>query len=95
MWAQRNHETPKGEICMVTAFVLVKVGTSEHLNFAKSAKEEMSKIKGVKSVYGVFGRYDLMVSVEARDLEELSRIIMDKMRAIPGVMATESLIIGY
>jgi len=65
------------------------------LNFAKSAKEEMSKIKGVKSVYGVFGRYDLMVSVEARDLEELSRIIMDKMRAIPGVMATESLIIGY
>ena len=53
------------------------------------------KIKGVKSVYGVFGRYDLVVNVEAKDLEELSRIIMDKMRAIPGVMETESLIIGY
>lgn len=85
----------KGEIELVTAFVLVKVGTSEHLNFAKSAKDEMLKIKGVKSVYGVFGRYDLVVNVEAKDLEELSRMIMDKMRAIHGVMATESLIIGY
>ena len=85
----------KGECELVTAFVLVKVGTSEHLNFAKSAKEDMMKIKGVKSVYGVFGRYDLLVNVEAKDLEELSRIIMDKMRAIPGVMETESLIIGY
>jgi len=80
---------------MVTAFVLIKVGTSEHLNFAKSAKEDMAKIKGVKNVYGVFGRYDLVVQVEAANLEELSRIIMDKMRAIPGILATESLIIGY
>jgi len=80
---------------MVTAFVLVKVGTSEQLNFAKSAKEDMSKIKGVKHVYNVFGRYDLVVQVEATNLEELSRIIMDKMRAIPGVLSTESLIIGF
>jgi len=82
-------------INVVTAFVLVKVGTSEHLNFAKSAKEELGKISGVKNVYGVFGRYDLVVHVEAANLEELSRMIMDKMRAIPGVLATESLIIGY
>jgi len=80
---------------MVTAFVLVKVGTGEQLNFAKSAKEDMSNIKGVKNVFGVFGRYDLVVQVEATNLEELSRIIMDKMRAIPGVLSTESLIIGF
>jgi len=80
---------------MVTAFILVKVGTSEQLNFAKSAKEDMAKIKGVKNIYGVFGRYDLVIQVEAASLEELSRIIMDKMRAVPGVLSTESLIIGY
>lgn len=84
-----------GETSMVTAFVLVKVGTSEQLNFAKSAKENMAKIKGVKNVYGVFGRYDLVIHVDVTDLEELSRTIMDKMRAIPGVQATESLIIGF
>jgi len=80
---------------MVTAFILVKVGTGEQLNFAKSAKEEMSKIKGVAKVYGVFGRYDLVVQIEASTLEELSRIIMDKMRALPGVLSTESLVVGF
>jgi len=80
---------------MVTAFILVKVGTGEQLNFAKSAKEAMEKISGVKKVHGVFGRYDLIVQVEAPTLEELSRIITDKMRAIPGVLSTESLIIGF
>jgi len=80
---------------MVTAFILVKVGSGEQLNFAKSAKEEMSKIKGVTKIYGVFGRYDLLLQLEASSLEELSRIIMDKIRPISGVLSTESLIVGF
>jgi len=80
---------------LVTAFILIKVGSGEQLNFAKSAKEEISKIKGVKKIYGVFGRYDLLAQVEAPDLEELSRIVMDKMRAINGVLSTESLVVGF
>ena len=79
---------------MVTAFILVKVGTGEQLNFIKSVKEEISKIKGVTKVYGVFGRYDLLVQVEAASLDELSRMVIDKMRAISGVLSTESLIVG-
>jgi len=79
---------------MVTAFVLVKVGTSEQLNFVKTVKEDVSKIRGVKNVYSVFGRYDLVVQVDASNLEELSRTIIDKMRAIPGVLSTESLIMS-
>jgi DNA-binding Lrp family transcriptional regulator len=85
----------KEESIMVTAFILVKVGTGEQLNFVKSVKEEVSKIKGVAKVYGVFGRYDLLAQVEASSLEELSRIIIDKMRAINGVLSTESLVVGY
>jgi DNA-binding Lrp family transcriptional regulator len=80
---------------MIEAFVLIKVGTSEHLNFAKTAKEEIARIDGVIEVFGVFGRYDLVAHVKAQDLEGLSRTIMDKLRSIPGVLATESLIIGY
>jgi DNA-binding Lrp family transcriptional regulator len=79
---------------MVTAFILVKVGTGEQLNFVKSVKEEISKIKGVAKVYGVFGRYDLLVQVEATALEDLSRTVIDKVRAINGVLSTESLIVG-
>jgi len=78
---------------MVTAFVLIKVGTSEQLNFAKIAKEEISKIKGVKKVYGVFGRYDLLAQVETSTFDELSGVVIDKIRAISGVLSTESLIV--
>ena len=79
---------------MVTAFILVKVGTGEQLNFIRSVREEISKIKGVTKVHGVFGRYDLLVQVEAASLDELSRMVIDKMRAIGGVLSTESLIVG-
>jgi len=80
---------------MTEAFVLIKVGTGEQLNFAKTAKEEIAKIEGVVNVYGVFGRYDLIAHIQAQTLEGLTRIIMDKIRSITGVLATESLIIGY
>jgi len=85
----------KEESMLVTAFVLIKVGTGEQLNFVKSAKEEISKIKGVMKIYGVFGRFDLIAQVEAPTLEELSRIITDKMRAVNGVLSTEALVVGY
>ncbi len=80
---------------MVTAFILVKVGSGEQLNFVKSVKDEICKIKGVQKVHGVFGRYDLLVEAQATTLEELSRIVIDKMRAINGVLSTESLVVGY
>jgi len=80
---------------MATAFILIKVGSGEQLNFAKSAKEEISKIKGVVKVHGVFGRYDLIAQVDAPTLEELSRIITDKIRGINGVLSTESLVVGF
>jgi DNA-binding Lrp family transcriptional regulator len=80
---------------LVEAFVLIKVGTSEHLNFAKTAKEEIAKIEGVIKVFGVFGRYDLVAHVQTQNLESLSRVIMDKLRSVPGIVATESLVIGY
>jgi len=31
---------------MASAFVLIRVGTGEYLDFAKSAKEKIGKIKG-------------------------------------------------
>ena len=80
---------------MVNAFILVTVGTSEQLNAAKAAREALLRVKGVKNVYGVFGRFDFVVFVETGGLEELSRIVLDNIRAIPGVLSTESLVVGY
>jgi len=77
---------------VVTAFVMIGVGTGEHLDFERTVKEEIKKVEGVKKVHGVFGRYDLIAQVEAPSLEELSRIA-DKIKAIAGVLSTESLIV--
>lgn len=71
---------------------MVRVGTGEHLDFEKTVKEKIRKIEGVKTVYSVFGRYDLIAQVETLALEELSHIA-DKIRAIDGVLTTESLIV--
>jgi len=80
---------------MVIAFVLIRVGTGEQLNIAKLVKEKISKIEGVVKVYGVYGRYDVVAQVETPTLEELGRVIVDKVRAIDGVLSTETLIVGF
>jgi len=80
---------------MVEAFVLVRVGSSEALNFMKTVREEISRIKGVKEIYGVFGRYDLLVKVETKSLEDLGNLVTDKIRGIEGVLTSETLVIGF
>jgi len=80
---------------MVEAFVLIRVGSSEALNFIKTVREEISRIKGVKDIYGVFGRYDFVVRVETKTLEDLGNLVTDKIRGINGVLTTETLLIGF
>jgi DNA-binding Lrp family transcriptional regulator len=80
---------------MVEALVLVRVGSSEAANFMKTVKQEIGKVKGVKKVYGIFGRYDFAVMVEARTDEEMGNLVTDCIRGIKGVTYTETLVIGF
>jgi DNA-binding Lrp family transcriptional regulator len=80
---------------MVESFVLVRVGTSEAMNLTKTIREVLSKTKGVKDVYGVFGRWDFLIKVETKTLEDLGKLVTDTIRGINGVVSTETLIIGF
>lgn len=80
---------------MVEAFVLIRLGTSESLNFMKTIKDEVRGIEGVEEVYGVFGRYDLIARVETKALEDLGNLVNDKIRGIDGVLTTETLVIVF
>lgn len=80
---------------MVEALVLVRVGSSETLNLMKTVKEQICKIRGVKEVYGVFGRYDFAVIVETKTTEELGNLVTDCIRGINGIVYTETLVIGF
>jgi DNA-binding Lrp family transcriptional regulator len=77
---------------MMRAFITVKIGSSEHLGCLKTIKEEIEKIPGVTRVDTIFGRYDIIVELEIKDLKELSRLVTDRIRAIPNVLSTETLI---
>jgi DNA-binding Lrp family transcriptional regulator len=80
---------------MVEALILIRVGTSEASNFMKTMKEELCRIKGVKDVYGVFGRYDFVVRVETKTLEDLGRLVTDCIRGVKGVEFSETLVMGF
>lgn len=80
---------------MVEALILVRVGSSETLNFMKTVKEQLHRLDCAKEVYGVFGRYDFVVRVETKTLEELGNVVTDCIRGIKGVLTTETLVMGF
>ena len=72
---------------MVSACVLIR---TERGRFEDVVKE-VSQLKGVKNIFPVLGRYDVVVDVEAKDMKELGSIIL-RMGRFSGVVFTETLI---
>ena len=70
------------------AFVLIRVGMDASARVAK----EISRIDGVNEVYELTGDIDLIAKVEARSIDELSRIIF-RIREIEGVQGTDTRIV--
>lgn len=53
----------------------------------------IEEIQGVEEAHKVFGVYDLIVKVRGKDIDELTKIISDKIRAIEGLQATLTMLI--
>ena len=70
---------------LVRAFILIttKPGTSEEVVKARS-------IKGVKLANSVFGRYDAIVVVEAKTVDEIRKTIYEILGKMPNVIHTET-----
>jgi len=58
----------------------------------ESVLGKIKDIEGVNKVQAVFGRWDLVATVEARDLNALTSLVIKNIRAIDGVSATETLV---
>jgi len=69
----------------VRAFVLVitKPGTSEEVVRARG-------IKGVKIANSVFGRYDAVIVIEAKTLDEVKKTIYEVLGKMPNIVHTET-----
>lgn len=73
---------------MTTAIVLIKSQTDQVSALAQRIVEQ----PGVQDVYSVAGQYDLVAVVVASDNDSLAEVISDKIRKLPGIVDSMTLI---
>jgi DNA-binding Lrp family transcriptional regulator len=73
---------------MIKAYVLVVTDPGETKNVVAAAKG----IPGVQELHEVMGPYDIVIEIEVESLSDVPPILSDKIRAIPGIESTTSLV---
>lgn len=58
----------------------------------KSALEAIRSVQGIEEVHEVMGPYDIVAEITADNLQDIPRILGDKIRPIDGVQSTTSLV---
>ena len=72
---------------MAIGYVLVTTTpTKEHEVYT-----ELLRVKGIVELHLLFGEYDLIAKVEARDFDELGQLVVNKIRSVSGVISTKTL----
>ena len=75
-------------IFMETAFVLIKALPMKE----KDVYASLLQMKPVVETHSVYGEYDLVARVDFEDSRTMTKFLIEEMRAIPGVLKTETLI---
>jgi DNA-binding Lrp family transcriptional regulator len=52
---------------------------------------KLSKLHEVIELHPLFGEYDLIAKIEAKDYENIGQIIIHKIKTIDGIMDTKTL----
>ncbi len=73
---------------MATAYVLINC----ELGSEETVIDELKSIKGVVEVHGTFGAYDILAKVELSLVDVLRETITWKIRKIPKIRSTLTLI---
>jgi DNA-binding Lrp family transcriptional regulator len=72
---------------MAIGFVLMHI-LSLHEN---EVFNKLSKIPEVIEIHSLFGEYDLIAKIEAKDYESIAEIIIHKIKTINGITDTKTL----
>lgn len=67
-------------------------GLNMDSKYRDSIIEELFKIKGVREISEVTGRFDIIVTMYAQNLSEMHKLISEGIGRIQGVLASESFI---
>jgi len=73
---------------MLTCFVLIRVEAKKE----DQVYDCLVKVKEIEGIREVFGEYDMICRMEARNLKELRALVIQKVRSVPGVLSTTTLI---
>lgn len=73
---------------MIKAYVLVVTKPGE----TRAVVSSISQIEGVVELHEVMGPYDIVIELEVQSLSDVPPILSDKIRSIPGIESTTSLV---
>jgi DNA-binding Lrp family transcriptional regulator len=69
---------------VVNAYILIQTEVGKAAQVAK----EVSAIKGVAAAEDVTGPYDVIVRAEARNVDELGKLVVSKVQNLDGITRT-------
>ncbi len=74
----------------VKAYIMmnVKTGTED------AVCEKVLKFSEVEEAAAIYGEYDLVLKVAAKDMDRLDKLIVDRLRAIPDILLTATMLIA-
>jgi len=58
----------------------------------KTVYEHLTRIPEIIEVHPLFGEFDILIKIEAQDIDTIGSIVINKIRSIQGVMDSKTLI---
>ena len=79
---------PSSGEAVVVAFVLITTAPGkEH-----QVLEHMRQLQGLSEVHQLFGQFDMIARMETKDYDVLCDVVLGRIRTIPGITGTRTLI---
>lgn len=73
----------------IQAYVLIRI----YPNKINDVLSHVESLKGVKQVHGITGPYDGIAHIEAKDVKELSQLVLSEMQSPYGVRDTTTCLV--
>lgn len=72
----------------IKAYILIVTDPGK----TKDVYSQIQKIPGIAEQHEVMGPYDIIVELEVNSLQEIPPVLGDRIRPIPGIQSTTSLV---
>ena len=75
---------------MNQVFVLI---TTKY-NKLKEVMDALLSVKEIVNMHTLYGQYDIIINIKAKDMNEIDKILMHQVAKIDGIERTETLVVS-